>query len=63
MRDGASVNELANYLCRIGFGNTQITSLESLGSTNQKITKSYASDLEEEFMHPVMVALDISGDG
>jgi precorrin-6Y C5,15-methyltransferase (decarboxylating) len=63
MRDGKSVNELANYLCRIGFGNTQITILESLGSTNQKITKSCASDLEEEFMHPVMVALDISGDG
>ena len=64
MRDGSSVNQLASYLCNIGFGKTHITCLESLGGPNQKITKIRADELREvEYAHPVMVALDIAGNG
>ena len=64
MRNGASVKELAAYLCDIGFGSTHITCLEELGGVNQRITKGYANELlDKNYMHPVMVALNISGNG
>ena len=64
IRDGSSLRQLASYLSNIGFGNTNVTCLESLGGTNQKITKKIANEMGEvECEHPVMVALDIAGNG
>ncbi len=64
VRDGSSVRELASYLIKIGFEKTCITCLESLGGEKQKITRKRADKMGEvEFLHPVMVGLDIAGNG
>ncbi len=64
IRDESSVRELASFLCITGFGKTQITCLESLGGAKQKITKIRANEVGEvECKHPVMVALEIAGNG
>ena len=64
IRNGSSVGELASYLCNAGFGKTHITCLESLGGPKQKVTKIRANELNGvECVHPVMVALEIIGNG
>ena len=64
VRSGLSVRELASYLLKTGFEKTRITCLESLGGSEQKITTKRADKMEEiECLHPVMVGLEIAGNG
>ncbi|MDX5979326.1 precorrin-6y C5,15-methyltransferase (decarboxylating) subunit CbiE [Vreelandella alkaliphila] len=64
IRDGAAVTELAALVNRLGFGDTQLTLLESLGSDNERIRhcRSDAS-LPDDIAHPVAVALEVAGNG
>ena len=64
MRDGAAVQELMAYLAEIGFGETQVTCLESLGDEGQRRLSGQADMLRDVAVsHPVMVALQIAGAG
>ena len=64
VRDGAAVPALAAYLAETGFGESQLTVLESLGSSDQIITTLRADDsISNVFHHPLMVGLDVAGSG
>ena len=64
MRDGAAVQDLMRYLVETGFGETQVTCLESLGDKAQKTLSGQAQNLTDASLsHPVMVALSIAGEG
>ncbi len=64
VRDGAAVTELAALVTRLGFGDTQLTLLESLGGDNERIRhcRSDAS-LPDDIAHPVAVGLEVAGNG
>lgn len=64
VRDGAAVTELAALVTSLGFGDTQLTLLESLGGDNERIRhcRSDAS-LPDDIAHPVAVALEVAGNG
>ena len=64
VRDGAAVPALAAYLAETGFGESQLTVLESLGSSDQIITTLRADDsISNVFHHPLMVGIDVAGSG
>lgn len=64
MRDGDAVQELAHYLRKTGFGNTHMHILEALGSESEKYQCIPATELTDQIIHhPVMVGLDILGNG
>ncbi|WAM56958.1 precorrin-6y C5,15-methyltransferase (decarboxylating) subunit CbiE [Vreelandella venusta] len=64
VRDGAAVTELAALVTSLGFGDTQLTLLESLGGDNERIRhcRSDAS-LPDDIAHPVAVGLEVAGNG
>jgi precorrin-6Y C5,15-methyltransferase (decarboxylating) len=64
LRDGPAVTALAAYLAETGFGESQLTVLESLGSSDQIITTLRADDsISNVFHHPLMVGIDLAGSG
>ena len=64
VRDGAAVPALAAYLAETGFGESQLTVLESLGSSDQIITTLRADDsISNVFHHPLMIGIDVAGSG
>lgn len=64
VQDGAAVTSLAEYLCREGFGASELTVFESLGSPNARVTKTRSDAVPDiEFCHPVCAALEIAGAG
>ena len=64
LRDGAAVQDAMAYLSKIGFGDTQVTVLASLGDDNKTIIAGQADDLHDiAVTHPVMVALSCAGSG
>ena len=64
VRDGAAVPALAAYLAETGFGESQLTVLESLGSSDQIITNLRADDrISNVFHHPLMIGIDVAGSG
>ena len=64
VRDGEAVAELAALVSRFGFGDSQLTLLESLGGANERIrTLRLDAALPDDIAHPVAVALDVAGAG
>ncbi|HBS81568.1 precorrin-6y C5,15-methyltransferase (decarboxylating) subunit CbiE [Vreelandella alkaliphila] len=64
VRDGAAVTELAALVTSLGFGDTQLTLLESLGGDNERIRHCRIdASLPDDIAHPVAVALEVAGNG
>ena len=64
LRDGKAVSELAAYLKETGFGDSRMHVLESLGGPRERISAvSVAEALKSSFSHPVVVGLEVSGNG
>ena len=64
LRDGAAVAGLAGYLAEAGFGASRLTVMEALGGPREQLTPCRADSLPERaFVHPVCVALEVTGDG
>ena len=63
LRDGDAVPELAKYLKSRGFGKSQLTIMERLGSRAEKLTSGSAENIDGTFGHPVCVAICVAGDG
>lgn len=64
VRDGEAVAELAALVNSFGFGDSQLTLLESLGGANERIrTLRIDTALPDDIAHPVAVALDVAGPG
>ncbi len=64
LRDGAAVQELADYLCQVGFGSSALAIHEAVGGPRERRTDAKAADLPDmEFAHPVCAAVQVSGAG
>lgn len=64
VRDGEAVAELAALVNSFGFGDSQLTLLESLGGDDERIrTLRIDAALPDDIAHPVAVALDVAGPG
>jgi precorrin-6B C5,15-methyltransferase / cobalt-precorrin-6B C5,C15-methyltransferase len=62
LRDGAAVPDLARILTELGFGPSQITTLESLGGPRQTLRSFTAEALDaNDFSAPVAVAIQALG--
>ncbi|WP_417863032.1 precorrin-6y C5,15-methyltransferase (decarboxylating) subunit CbiE [Vreelandella venusta] len=64
VKDGAAVTELAALVTSLGFGDTQLTLLESLGGDNERIRQCRSdASLPDDIAHPVAVGLEVAGNG
>lgn len=64
LKNGDAVRELAEYLCRAGFGASHMTVLETVGGPRERRTDSTAAELPDTgFAHPVCAAVQVQGDG
>ncbi len=64
LRDGEALVPLAGWLSAIGFGETVLHVMESLGGPRERIRRARASDYSlSDVAHPVAVALEFAGDG
>ena len=64
LRDGKTVSELAAYLTDVGFGESHLHVLEALGGPRERVTSvSVAEASKSGFTHPVVVGLEVAGDG
>lgn len=62
VRDGAAVDELANYLTDIGFGASTLRVLESLGGPSERFRQTLAKDYAlNDVEHPVVVGISALG--
>jgi precorrin-6Y C5,15-methyltransferase (decarboxylating) len=63
VRDGMAPAEIANYLSTIGFGGSQLTVLEALGGSNERIRASTAAGFAiPDIKSPVMLAVEARAD-
>lgn len=63
LRDGEAPLTLAQYLTDLGFGDSHMTILESVGGPEEQRTSAPARDLNGTFAHPVCAAVEVAGDG
>ena len=64
LRDGQAVQDLADYMATAGFAQSQLTVLEKLAGPEQTVTVISASDTgKTDFQHPVMVGVEVAGEG
>ena len=64
MRDGAAVQDLAAWLCGMGFGGSTLHVLERLGGERQRIRNTTAQDYDlADVSAPVAVAIQAVGTG
>ncbi|MCA2011526.1 precorrin-6y C5,15-methyltransferase (decarboxylating) subunit CbiE [Cereibacter sphaeroides] len=64
LRDGAAVAELAGYLESEGFGASALTVMEALGGPRERVRRVVAGGYAlEDVQHPVVVAVELAGDG
>lgn len=64
LRDGQAVRDLAGWLCDMDFGQTSVTVLEALAGPRERITHAVARSMpDQDFTHPLCVALEFAGDG
>lgn len=63
MRDGAAVKELGAWLDGAGFGATELHVLEALGGPRERVRQVLATEVPPDIQHPVLVGLDVKGDG
>jgi precorrin-6Y C5,15-methyltransferase (decarboxylating) len=63
VRDGTAPGEIANYLNAIGFGGSQLTVLEALGGSNERIRAAAAAGFSiSDIKSPVMLAIEARAD-
>lgn len=63
VRDGMAPAEIANYLNAIGFGGSQLTVLEALGGSNERVRASTAAGFSiPDVKSPVMLAIEARAD-
>lgn len=63
LRDGDAVRELGQWLDGAGFAATDIHILEALGGPRERVRAALPSDVPSDIQHPVMVGLEVKGDG
>ena len=64
LREGAAVQQLANYLTGTGFGDSLIWVLESLGAQEKRSTSFQArTGSRIDFRHPLMACVNVAGSG
>jgi len=64
LRDGDAVAGIAQYLAEQGWGKSRISVLEALGGPRARRSELLASDdINQEFTHPVCVAIEVAGQG
>lgn len=64
VRNGEAAAELAAWVRSFGFGDSQLTLLESLGGANERIrTLRVDAALPDDIAHPLAVALNVAGAG
>jgi len=64
LRDGAAVKELALWLSDMGFGESAMHVMESLGGPNERVRRVTAGSFGMAGVaHPVAAGLEIAGDG
>ena len=64
VRDGAAVAALARYLVDCGFAESALWVLEALGGPRERIRETDAASCDfADILHPVAVALEVSGGG
>lgn len=64
LRDGSAVGELAAWLTGAGFGATKVHVLEALGGPRERLRAVLARSCDlGDVAHPVVVALEVAGDG
>lgn len=63
VRDGDAVKELGQWLDGAGFAATEIHILEALGGPRERGRKTLATDVPSDIQHPVMIGLDVRGNG
>ena len=64
LRDGAAVAELARLLDDLGFGDSRLHVLESLGGPRERLRHAPAGGFDlPDIAHPVAVGLEVAGQG
>ena len=64
LRDGAAAGDLAAYLAGFGFGATRLHVMEALGGPRARVRAVIAAEYAlEDVMHPVIVGLEVAGQG
>ncbi|WP_420324827.1 precorrin-6y C5,15-methyltransferase (decarboxylating) subunit CbiE [Mameliella sp.] len=63
LRDGEAAADLGRYLAGVGFGTSHIWVMEALGGPRERVTKVRAEAVSGEFSHPVVVAVEVAGEG
>ncbi|MBP5980303.1 MAG: precorrin-6y C5,15-methyltransferase (decarboxylating) subunit CbiE [Halomonas sp.] len=64
LRDGKAVSELTALVNRFGFADSQLSVLEALGGSDERIRKLRMDDpLPEDIVHPVAVGIEVAGNG
>ena len=64
LRDGPMVEQLAAYLCALGFGDSRLTVAEAVGGPRERIRETRAEGYDlKDVIHPVAVAVEIQGAG
>lgn len=64
LRDGAAAGDLAAYLAGLGFGATRLHVMEALGGPRARVRAVIAAEYAlEDVMHPVIVGLEVAGQG
>ncbi|MDD9728399.1 bifunctional cobalt-precorrin-7 (C(5))-methyltransferase/cobalt-precorrin-6B (C(15))-methyltransferase [Mameliella sp. AT18] len=63
LRDGDAVADLGGYLAGLGFGASRLWVMEALGGPRERVTEMLAGAASGVFSHPVVVAVEIAGEG
>lgn len=64
VRDGAAVGEVARYLAETGFGGSTLHVLEALGGARERVRQTIAASFAlADVAHPVLLGIEVRGDG
>jgi len=64
VRDGVAVGELCRWLSQAGFGATRVHVMEALGGADARVRTATAAEMKyTDIAHPVLLGLDLSGQG
>ncbi|CUI89424.1 bifunctional cobalt-precorrin-7 (C(5))-methyltransferase/cobalt-precorrin-6B (C(15))-methyltransferase [Cognatishimia activa] len=63
VRDGDAVKALGAWLDEAGFGSSLVHILEALGGPRERVRVVRTSHIPDDIQHPVLVGLDVRGDG
>lgn len=63
LRDGAAVAQVGAYLAGLGFGDSDLWVMEALGGPRERVRQVTPADMPGDVAHPVVVAINVAGDG